>query len=263
MFVENGKVNLFYVEEGTGDPLVLIHGLGMSHELWAQQLSEFSKNFRTIAIDLRGFGRSSRPSDPGSYAIERLASDIACVIENLGVGPCHILGTSMGGFVAQTMALDYPALCRSLILCHTAPRMSIPLEIVQSRVESLSTMEMEEYSDIVLEQAFSEEASGDERKFIAKLIAENDKKVYAQVLVEGLTEFDVAGRLSEINSPTLVITGEYDRVLPKEGGQEIHDLIARSKYYEVSGVGHLGYIERPDLFNRVVVEFLKSAVPCQ
>jgi 3-oxoadipate enol-lactonase len=258
MFVETGEVAIFCVEEGVGEPLVLIHGLGMSHELWEQQLPEFSKNFRTIAVDLRGFGRSSCPSDSGSYAIEKLASDIACVIESLGIKPCHILGTSMGGFVAQMLVLDYPALCRSLILCHTAPRMSIPLEIVQSRVESLSAMRMEEYSAIVVEQAFSCKAGDDARGFIAKLIAKNNKEVYTQVLVEGLTGFDVTGRLSDINKPTLVITGEFDRVLPKDGGQEICDLIPRARYYEVSEVGHLGYIEKPDQFNRIVIEFLNS-----
>ena len=109
-------------EEGAGTPLLLIHGLGMSSALWRNQVPVFAQHSRTVAVDLRGFGRSSKPGHPGAYAIDVLAEDMVAVMQRLGLAGCHVLGTSMGGFVAQAIAIAHPELCRSLILCHTNAR---------------------------------------------------------------------------------------------------------------------------------------------
>ena len=95
-----------------------------------------------IAVDLRGFGKSDRPTEPGSYAVEVLARDLV-------ISSMHFLGTSMGGFIGQALAFAEPALCRSLILCHTATRMSIPEDVLQERVQALQKMSMEEYGRVV------------------------------------------------------------------------------------------------------------------
>ena len=119
MIVDTGQARIFVREEGAGEPLLLIHGLGMSSALWVHQIPELARHFRVIAVDLRGFGESSKPDYPGAYTIETLADDIAAVIDELGIAGCHCLGTSMGGFVAQALALAHPARCGSLLLCHT------------------------------------------------------------------------------------------------------------------------------------------------
>ena len=85
----------------------------------------------------RGFGRSSRPDTEGAYAIERMAEDVSRVAAALELGPFHLLGTSMGGFVCLTLALAEPGLCRSLVLCHTGFRMSIPADVLESRLRAL------------------------------------------------------------------------------------------------------------------------------
>ena len=258
MIVDTGGAKLFVQRAGEGEPLILLHGLGMSSALWINQTPVFSRYFDMVAVDLRGFGQSSRPDRPGDYAIEVLAEDIAGLIKRLELGSCHVLGTSMGGFIAQALALAHPNLCRSLVLCHTAPRMSIPPEVLARRVEALGTMPLEEYAEIVVEQACSAGASGELRAWIAGLIARNDKRAYTQVMTEGLRDFDVGAQVGKIRLPTLVITGERDLVLPKEGGEEIARLIPGAMLVEIEGVGHLGYAERPAQFNEAVLAFLND-----
>lgn len=258
MLVDTGDVKLFVQQSGKGEPLILIHGLGMSSALWINQAPVFSQRFHTVAVDLRGFGQSSRPDRPGAYGIEILAEDIAEVIRQLELERCHVLGTSMGGFVGQALALAHPDLCRSLVLCHTAPRMSIPPSVLARRVEALGNMPFEEYAEIVVEQACSADANQELRSWIAGLIARNDKRAYTQVMTEGLRNFDVGAQLGKIRIPTLVITGEHDQVLPKEGGEETARLIPGAMLVEIEGVGHLGYAERPAQFNEAVLSFLNS-----
>ena len=155
-------------EEGAGTPLLLIHGLGMSSALWRNQVPVFAQHSRTVAVDLRGFGRSSKPGHPGAYAIDVLAEDMVAVMQRLGLAGCHVLGTSMGGFVAQAIAIAHPELCRSLILCHTAPRMAIPADVIEKRVTALDTMAMDEYAAIVLGQALAPGASAGLRAWVAE-----------------------------------------------------------------------------------------------
>ena len=258
MIVDTGEAKIFVQELGSGDPLVLVHGLGMSSELWINQTKEFSRRFRIFALDLRGFGQSSKPREIGAYAIEELAKDVASVIEQLEIAPCHFLGTSMGGFVGQSLALSRPELCRSLILCHTSPKMSIPEDVLEERVAALKTMSLEEYAGIVVSQACSSSADAALKKWLTEMIVKNDKEVYTQVLTEGLRDFDVRGELGRINAPTLVITGEHDQVLPSVGGAEIASLIANVELVEIQGVGHLGYAEKPKEFNQAVLSFLSK-----
>ncbi len=258
MIVDTGAVKLFVREEGAGDPLILVHGLGMNNALWINQIPAFSQRFRTVAVDLRGFGQSSRPDFPGAYTIDTLAEDIAAVIDRMSLEGCHFLGTSMGGFVGQALALAHPDLCRSLTLCHTAPRMSIPSDVLARRVEALGKMSLEEYAQIVVEQACSTDADQDLRNWIAAMIARNDKRAYTQVLTEGLRDFDASAMLAGIRLPTLVIIGEHDKVLPPEGGRELARLIPGAKLAEIKGVGHLGYAEKPTAFNEAVLSFLND-----
>ncbi len=258
MRVNCGGVNIHVRAMGKGEPLILIHGLGMSNALWSRQIKDFSNSYQVFALDLRGFGKSDRPKHPNAYDIEVLANDVACVIEHFQIAPCHVLGTSMGGFVAQVLALSFPDLCRSLVLCHTSPRMSIPKDVLEERVAALATMPIGDYAAIVVAQALAQPTSEELKAWVTGMISLNDKEVYAQVLTEGLSNFDVSKQLASINAPTLVITGELDRVIPPEGGREVAKLIPGARHVEVKAVGHLGYAEDPIVFNATVMHFLNN-----
>ena len=256
--IDVGGVRLHVQEEGEGEPLLLVHGLGTSGDLWLHQVPVLARHYRTLAVDLRGFGRSDKPREPGAYAVPVLARDIRTLIQALGLERLHLLGASMGGFIAQLVALDAPGLCRSLILCHTGQRMSIPAEIVASRVASLESSSMEDYGRLVAGQALAEGVSPALFDWLTRMIAANDKDAYRQVLVEGLRDFDVSERVAELALPTLVIVGAEDRVIPPEEGVALAGRIPGARLVTLEGVGHIGYAERPEPFNAAVLEFLPS-----
>ena len=200
MLISVGDINLYYEEAGNAeDSMVLLHGLGMNCELWRSQIEVFTKHIKTIAVDLRGFGKSSKPDSFGAYEIDRLAEDIAGLIQKLGLKNCHLLGTSMGGFVAQSLVLRHPFLLKSLILCHTASEMSIPKEVLKERTIALSELSMTDYGKIVCEQACSQNASSELKEWVIKMIEKNDKSTYTKILTEGLRDFNVTKSLQTLH----------------------------------------------------------------
>ncbi|MGA2021450.1 MAG: alpha/beta hydrolase, partial [Candidatus Sulfotelmatobacter sp.] len=113
-FVQNQGTKLYWDEQGRGEPVLLIMGLGYPSCLWHRTRPVLAQDFRTVALDNRGVGLSDVP--PGPYSISTMASDAAAVLDAAGVSRAHIFGISMGGMVAQEFALQYPARTRSLIL---------------------------------------------------------------------------------------------------------------------------------------------------
>lgn len=253
-----GGVTLRVREWGDGVPLLMAHGLGMRSELWVHQVEPFSRAHRVIAVDLRGFGESDRPTAPGAYAIERFAEDLFGLAHDLGVSRMHFLGTSMGGFVGQALALLGPELLSSLILCHTACRMSIPADILEARVAALRVSPMADYGRMVASQALAPGAEPALHDWLTDLVARNDREAYTRVLVEGLSRFNLCSDAGRIRVPTLVVVGELDRIIPPEGGRELAKRIPGAELAELRGVGHIGYAERPEAFNDVVLGFLRK-----
>lgn len=258
MHIETGSATIYVEEHGSGEPLILIHGLGMSHALWTHQVGVFAEHYRTIAVDLRGFGASSKPDTAGAYAVDALADDIAAIPGALGLESAHVLGTSMGGFVALSMALRYPERCRSLLLCHTGARMSIPPDVLRARVERLESAPLRDYAPLVVEQALAPGAPEELQRWVAAMVERNDQRAYVQVLTEGLADFDVSERVAAIAHPTLVVIGELDRVIPPGEGRALAAAIPGARLEQIDGVGHLGYAERPERFNQVVLDFLAA-----
>src|ERR1700730_9656188 len=118
-FAENQGVRIYWDEQGTGEPLLLIMGLSYPSYMWHRSRPVLRERYRTIAFDNRGIGQSDVP--PGTYSIALMASDAAAVLDAAGVENAHVFGVSMGGMIAQEFALQYPKRVRSLILvCATA-----------------------------------------------------------------------------------------------------------------------------------------------
>jgi pimeloyl-ACP methyl ester carboxylesterase len=113
-------IELYYVESGHGDPLVLLMGFGGDHLSWGFQLAAFSAKYRVLAFDNRGTGRSSSP--PGPYTTRVMADDTVALMDKLGIDAAHVLGVSLGGMIAQELAINHPARVRSLQLHCTAAR---------------------------------------------------------------------------------------------------------------------------------------------
>lgn len=254
--IDVGDIAINVRQWGTGDPVVLIHGLGMSSDLWLHQVRPFSEHYRVIALDLRGFGRSDRPRGVGMYSVDNFAADIVSVIRALDLDPVHFVGTSMGGYCGIALSLSAPALCRSLSLCHTACRSSIADDVLAARTAALKNQSMDEYAKLVSAQALAQPADPVVTEWLEERVANNDQDVYAQVLTEGLRSFDAADAVMSIRLPTLVLVGGHDRIIPPERGRELAERIPDSQLVEIENVGHLSYLEKPEAFNEPILNFL-------
>jgi len=251
-------VNLAFRTWGDGPALILVHGLGANSLLWVKQLEALGASRRLIAMDLRGFGQSDRPRTPDAYTIDRFADDIIGVAHELGIGKIDYLGNSMGGFIGQALALKAPELLNRLILAHTAAQMTMPQSILEKRLAALREMPMSEFSKLVGAQALADGADSPEFGWLCRMIEKNDPVVYAQVLTEGLSKFDLRAEVHRITVPTMVIVGDKDRVIPPDGGYALASAIPAAQVATLSGAGHIGYAEQPDAFNRHVLRFLDT-----
>ncbi len=253
-----GDVEINVRQWGRGETVFLVHGLGARSGLWINQVPVLSPHYHVVAIDLRGFGRSGKPQVREAYTIDQMADDVIGVCEALHLSSIHYLGVSMGGFIGQTLALKAPELCRSLILGHTACEFGIPQEILDVRMAALDSTSMDEYAKLVAAQALAQPPDPIVEEWLCEMIADNDLTAYKHVLAGALAEFDVSAQVGSIQQPTLVISGSDDRVIPPDKGSKLNELMPNSEYVLVDGVGHIGYAEKPEIFNQHMTTFLAS-----
>jgi 3-oxoadipate enol-lactonase len=137
-FVENQGAKLYWDEQGSGEPLLLIMGLSYPSYMWHRSRPVLANSYRTIALDNRGVGQSDVP--PGIYSIALMASDAAAVMDAAGVESAHVFGVSMGGMIAQEFALQYPSRVRSLILGCTAAGGPHAVQHVHTKLSTSATI---------------------------------------------------------------------------------------------------------------------------
>ena len=250
-------IDLAYGEAGHGPPLVLLHGLGSSRNDWLLQLPVFIPRYRTVALDLRGHGASPKP--PGPYRLNQFAADVARLLQQIDAHPAHVLGISLGGAVAQQLALDFPELVRSLVLVNTAAR--FVSESWQQRLmgvrrlASVYLFGMERVAEAVAMKLFPKPEQAQLRRETVERIRNNDVAAYRATLW-AIARFDVRARLGEIACPTLVVAGEADTTVPVESKRQLVERIAHSRLEIVANSGHATPVDQPEAFNRVVTRFL-------
>lgn len=250
-------LDLAYGEAGHGRSLVLLHGLGSSRNDWLLQLPAFTQRYRTVTVDLRGHGLSPKPGGP--YRIEQLAADAARLIEQLGARPAHILGVSLGGAVAQQIALDFPDLVHSLILVNTAAR--LVSDQWSQRLMGLRRMAgvyvygMDRVAEQVAARLFPRPEQAALRRETAQRLACNDLAAYRATLW-AIARFDVRARLGEIACPTLVVAGDRDNTVPLAAKRLLAQRIPHSRLEVIADSGHATPVDQPEAFNRVVLRFL-------
>jgi len=268
-----GALDMYYAEQGSGDPLLLIMGLAADSTAWMFQVPEFAQHYRTIVFDNRGVGRSSKP--PGPYTIHEMADDAAHLLDVLDVGRAHVVGVSMGGMIAQELVLRHPARVRGLVLACTYPEPDAEIEShrqfsieqfggtvtadgeMQVDLKALNPMDFFQH---LLPMVFNQEFIATE---LPKLI-----QVFSGALQYGFSLEAILGqvaavmnhkatdRLHQISVPTLVITGDADRLIPPANSELIAKHIPGARLVKVPGGSHGFNFETPEVFNRAVLEFL-------
>lgn len=255
-------ISLYYEVHGEGPNLTMIEGTGYDLWMWYRQLPEFSRHFRVLVYDNRGVGRSDKP--PGPYTHQQNAADLAGLLDHLGWERSHVLGVSMGGFIAQEFALAYPERLNKLVLVATAfggPNM-VPLP--PGAVRALTpdpSLPPDEKIRQAMPVAFGnrhwpeEHASEFDQIVTWRLEYPPPPEAALAQVMAGVT-FNVEARLSEIEAPTLVIAGSEDRVVPPENARLLAGKIPHAHLDIIEGAGHVVLIEAPDRFNHDVIAFL-------
>ena len=259
--LNTGDLTLHYQVTGQGPALILIGGLGMPLQGWSMQARTLSKTFTVVRLDNRGCGRSTIPDDP--YTVTDMAKDVLVLMDHLALDRAHVMGISMGGFIALELALLAPERIIALILAHTAPR--IPPSARQ-RMRLWQTLMDEGASDQVmaLEQllwVFPEKAMEKEstaNALLSTLIQgrQNQSPTGFSGQVLACDHFDVTEKLADIPAPALLISSVDDISIPLTYTRMLEALpgFQKTRVFDIGG--HATHLIHADAFNRAVLQFL-------
>ena len=256
-------LKLYYEIEGDGAPVVLIPGFAAGRWIWFKQAEDLSRNFRVVIFDPRGVSASDKPE--GAQTIGLLADDIAHLLQTIGIASAHIVGASFGGFVAQEFALKYPTMTQKLVLCCTSfggPNHVLPAPETLQALVSTKGLNSEDRMRANLLLAFTPEyvrTQVAEVDHIVHLRATNEvpEHIYLSQL-QAAMNFNAESRLAEIKSPTLVLSGDADVIVPVQNSRNLAERISGARLQIVKGGSHTFFIEQAGEFNRIVTEFLAT-----
>jgi 3-oxoadipate enol-lactonase len=248
-----GEIELNYDRAGSGPPLLLIMGMSGTFDHWdATFLADLRRDFDVIVYDHRGVGSSTRLNGSGSLSILQLAEDAAALLSALEVDSAHVLGISMGGMVAQELALAQPTRIRTLALgctyCGGAGSALASQEVMGKLAEAMTSGDRERAIRAGWEANVSPAFAANDEAYARFLQIGRRRAVPVEVIMEQLraiTEHDTSARLSGIQLPTLVVHGTLDRILPVQNGRLIAELIPGAALELLEGVGHLFFWEQP------------------
>jgi 3-oxoadipate enol-lactonase len=258
-FVENQGARIYWDEQGQGEPILLIMGLGYPSYLWHRMRPVLAQCYRTIALDNRGSGQSDAPAGP--YSIAVMAADAAAVLDAAGVESAHVFGLSMGGMIAQEFALQYPRRVRSLVLGCTAAGGpdAVRAEKKVTEVLTLRNMGLEEASMAM--RAFVYDAGTPPERIEEDMVIRRKwfprPEAYAAQL-QGIFTWEAYTRLHQIAAPTLVIHGGSDQLVPPANAELIAARIPGAKLVIIPHASHIFITDQPELSQRAIMEFLAS-----
>jgi pimeloyl-ACP methyl ester carboxylesterase len=254
-------VSLYYEVHGHGEPLLLIMGLGANAHFWEFQIPAFAERYRTIVFDNRGAGRSDKPAGP--YTIQQLADDAVQILEAAGAHRAHVLGLSMGGMIAQDLALRHPERVASLALAATFAR---PDEQAKTlRMDSAfdpKTVETKQIFRFMMSMVLSPEFIQREKEWLRGLLEKAQAYGFSVeaflAQASAVMNHDAAEKLKTLQMPTLVLTGTQDLLVPPHHSDELARLIPGARLVKVEGGTHGFNVERKDEFNQIVLDFFSQ-----
>lgn len=275
-YAQVNGTELWYSIQGEGEPLLLLPGLGLDHQYYKFGEPLLRAHFRTILVDPRGIG-NSRKDSPASvfYTPELWGDDFSALVDALGLGSVHVLGSSLGGAMAQAMAEKHPANVASLIAVGSFSELDRAMEInFRLRKKIIAKLGMgEEIADFMglftMTREFMESEAGlAAMRANQASIRNNSPELYTAfldaILWWGRRLPDQAGeplftsRLGNIKAPTLVIAGDNDYFIPAQFSKIIAEHVPNAKYAEVANGGHIPFIENPEATARLVIDFINQ-----
>lgn len=253
-------VSLYYSRYGAGAPVIMLPGLSLDADIYLEVVPHLGQGLEAVLVDNRGAGRSDSPRE--AYRIESMAADVSSLILGMGLDKAVVVGHSMGGFVALSLALQSPELVSGLVLVGTAAMGRVKDLGTGVRARAALDMRAGSLADIVranieagVAPAFLRDHSEKISRFVHGRVAlpPRGRGVEGQRRAAGL--FDVRERLWEISCPVLVCHGQDDEVVPLVRGQELACSIRDARLFVWPGVGHYPCLESPDSLGRAIRDF--------
>lgn len=256
--VENQGAKIHWDQRGAGEPVLLIMGLGWTSHMWYRTRKFLDDaGYRTIVFDNRGVGQSSTPAGP--YPLAVMASDAAAVLVAAGVSRAHVYGVSMGGMIAQELALSCPERVRTLVLGCT-----------QAGGPTAVQPDMETMGALMRDDLSGEEAARAVSPFIYAAATPNERieqdlsvrlpwlptRAAYMAQLQGVFAWEAHSRLDQIQKPALVMHGDRDRLVPYANGKVVAARIAGSKFITLPGAAHIYATDQPGVSEKIAIEFI-------
>ncbi|MFY0681057.1 MAG: 3-oxoadipate enol-lactonase [Thalassovita sp.] len=250
-----GDINLHYKEEGdpNGAPIVFANSLGTDLRMWDAIMPLLPAGLRVIRYDKRGHGLSDCP--PAPYAMGTLVRDAERLLDHLNVKDCVFVGLSIGGIIAQGLAVKRLDLVRAMVLSNTAAKVGTP-EMWNTRIEAIKEGGIASIADVTMERWFSKDfQQSDELTAWRNLLTRQPLEGYIGCC-QAISGTDFYTPTSGLRLPTLGIAGSEDGATPPDLVRETLDLIPGSKFHLMRKAGHIPCIEKPEEYATVLSEFL-------
>jgi 3-oxoadipate enol-lactonase len=253
---------VFHVE-GPADapPVVLLHPIATHSEIWRPQMAAWSTTFRVVRVDFPGHGESAAPSRP--MAMADYANDVCEVLDELKIECAAVVGLSLGGMVAQAMALSHSKRVQALVLAHTSARTEPAVqEIWERRFEQFERCGIEAQVEPTLERWFTRafaRACPMTVNWVAGQIRATSAAGYSTA-IRAIQRLDHRDRLAQITVPTLVVAGDCDTAVPPSAASAMADRIPGAELLVLQDAGHIGNVQQPLVFTEAVGRFLEAAL---
>ena len=256
--VDLQTVSLFYEEQGAGEPLLLLHGLGSNGRSWEYQQEAFARKFRVVVPDVRGHGQSAKP--PGPYSVAQFSKDIFTLLDHLQIDQFHLMGLSMGGMIGFQMAVEQPERFKSMIVVNSGPEL-IPRGLkekwqIWQRKLITRFVAMDKIAELIGGRLFPEPHQANLKEQFIQQMGSNDPKAY-KAATDALLGWSVSARLDRINFPILVVSGDMDYT-PVAFKEAYMRQLPTSQLHVVENSRHATPVDQPEAFNTAVLNFLHT-----
>jgi 3-oxoadipate enol-lactonase len=252
-------ISMHYTFDGPeGAPLVTMsNSLASNLSMWDPQIPALTSRYRVLRYDTRGHGGTDAPAGP--YSLEELTEDLRALLQALGISRTHFVGLSMGGMIGQMMALKYPQMLQSVVLCDTMSRMPTEAKpLWDERIHMAETRGMEPLVESTIARWFTEpfrQQGAPVLDQVRTMIRTTPPRGYAGCC-HAIAALNLTDRLKEITLPTQIIVGEDDPGTPVSASRTIHEQIKGSELVILKSAAHLSNLEQAAAFNQALTAFL-------